>query len=819
MNLSVRKASLRDRLLILMVGVIALAQFATILTVLDTTKNQVVRGLGERLEVGERYFNSLLEYRHERLISAAQKMNDSLLAATVPDQVSKRVLKKVLVEGAGAAGADLAMLVSADGEVLASAQSYVAAVEQSPFEKLLSTDTSHQALSASVVIAGRPYQLAMTSLSVDAKSPWLVLGYVFDSALANEAKLMTGLDVSFWSDANQSRNAFFATTLAEKSTVLFSRNIGSGFVEGNNVLDTSGDNLLKVVYLSESPADAVSAVFQTSVNAALGPYKALRLRLILLSLVVVLLAATVSVLVVRSSRKPVRALLEAAQRIERGEYSKAVQVGGEGEIGLLARTFNRMQQGIAEREYQIASQAERDKLTGLVDRGAVKGRLAVAFERALQSGSTVATLMIDLSQFKEQNSTLGIEHEDAILKEVAVRLSSNIRVSDTVARYSSDKFLVIMEDADEKLAPHLAEFLATVLEGEIKLPDRAIKLKLHIGVALYPQHCETPDTLLHRTKVALKEAHKHSQRVMVYEPGQDEEHLRELAIVSDLERAVREKQLHMLYQPKVSMRTGRANQVEALIRWNHPQLGYLPPDEFIPLLEQAGNISKLTEFALKTVIEQSRKWSSDGLDITAAINLSANDLFDMDLPDTVANLLSYYMVEPSNIVLEITESAVMQDVRVAISVLRRLRALGVRLSLDDFGTGQSSLALLKQLPVDELKIDKSFVQHLKAKSGDALIVKSTINLGHNMGLKVVAEGLETEESWALLDAYGCDMVQGYMISRPMTADDFVEWYLKRLDDKLHEIDYEAATGPGASSSFEEFASATHKIRLRQLTRM
>ena len=306
---------------------------------------------------------------------------------------------------------------------------------------------------------------------------------------------------------------------------------------------------------------------------------------------------------------------------------------------------------------------------------------------------------------------------------------------------------------------------------------------------------------------------------MVYEPGQDEEHLRELAIVSDLEVAVKEKQLHILYQPKVSMRTGRANQVEALIRWNHPQLGYLAPDEFIPLLEQAGNISKLTEFALKTVIEQSRKWSSDGFDITAAVNLSANDLFDMNLPDTVANLLSFYMVEPSNIVLEITESAVMQDVRVAIGVLRRLRALGVRLSLDDFGTGQSSLALLKQLPVDELKIDKSFVQHLKAKSGDALIVKSTINLGHNMGLKVVAEGLETEESWALLDAYGCDMVQGYMISRPMTADDFAEWYLQRLDEKLHEIDYEAATRPGSSNNFEEFASATQKIRLRQLTRM
>ncbi len=818
MKLSLKRVSLRDKLLILMIGAIALAQFATITTVLSSTRQHVVADLSERLMIGERYFKSLVDVRHERLSNVAQKIAASPEYSGSLDARDERRLSQALTRGAESVSADLAMLVSQDGRILNSDQSFVAAEKRALMADLLAQHANAEQFLLAMMIAERPYQLAFTKAAGLEPSPWLVLGYDFDSALAADIKSMTGLEVSFWSEAGQSSEAFFATTLAEKSTVLFSRRMNNTAGSDGNVLDAQGSQLLRVVALPGSGAHAVKAVFQTSVDAALGPYHSVKIRLVLVSMMLILLAAVVAILIVRSSRKPVRALLEAARRIERGEYSKALPVGGEGEIGLLARTFNRMQQGIAEREYQIASQAERDKLTGLVDRGAVKSKLLLAFERAAQTGTTVATLLIDLTQFKE-NSTLGIENEDAILKEVARRLSSNIRVSDTVARYSSDKFLVIMEDADEKLAPHLAEFLATSLEADITLKDRCVKLKLHVGVALYPQHCDSPDTLLHRTKVALKEARKLDQRVMIYEPGQDEEHLRELAIISDLELAVKEKQLHILYQPKVSMRTGRANQVEALVRWNHPQLGYLPPDEFIPLLEQAGNIGLLTEFALKTVIEQSRKWSSEGLDVTTAINLSANDLFNEELPDKVAQILSYYMVEPGSVVLEITESAVMQDVKVAISVLRRLKALGVRLSLDDFGTGQSSLALLKQLPVDELKIDKSFVQGLKAKSGDALIVKSTINLGHNMGLKVVAEGLETEEAWALLDAYGCDLVQGYMISRPMTADDFVEWYLKRVDEKLHELDYSAATSQAGGSSFQEVATTTQKIRLRQLTRM
>ena len=817
MRLSVKRVSRRDKLLIFMVGVIALAQFATITTVLSSTRQQIVSGLSNRLLIGERYFNSLMTVRHERLVNAAHRASGTAGFATALADGDTRRLTTALTSSARTAGADIAMLVSPGGDVLASDRSFVAANKRALLAGILKREAAKDQFLVAMTFAERPYQLAFVKISDDATAPWIVLGYDFDSELAADIKSMTGLDVSFWSQADKSSEAFFATTLAEKSTVLFSRRISNPADSDGNMLDASGDSLLRLVALPGSGIEGVKAVFQTSVTAALGPYDSLKIRLILVSMVLVLLSAVVAVLVVRTSRKPVRALLDAARRIERGEYSKIVPVGGEDEIGLLARTFNRMQQGIAEREYQIASQAERDKLTGLVDRSAVKSRLLLAFERAANSGTTVATLLIDLTQLKE-NSTLGIENEDAILKEVARRLSSNIRVSDTVARYSSDKFLVIMEDADPKLAPHLAEFLATSLEAEIVLKDRRVKLKLHVGVALYPQHSDNPDALLHRTKVALKEARKQGLKVMVYEPGQDEEHLRELAIISDLELAIKSKQLHVLFQPKVSMRTGRANQVEALVRWNHPQLGYLPPDEFIPLLEQAGNIGKLTEFALKTVIEQSRKWSSEGLDVTTAINLSANDLFNENLPDQVAQILSYYMVEPASVVLEITESAVMQDVKVAISVLRRLKALGVRLSLDDFGTGQSSLALLKQLPVDELKIDKSFVLGLKAKSGDALIVKSTINLGHNMGLKVVAEGLETEEAWALLDAYGCDMVQGYMISRPMTADDFVEWYLKRVDEKLHELDYSAASKP-AGSSFHEVATTTQKIRLRQLTRM
>ncbi|MBT8132026.1 MAG: GGDEF domain-containing phosphodiesterase, partial [Gammaproteobacteria bacterium] len=332
------------------------------------------------------------------------------------------------------------------------------------------------------------------------------------------------------------------------------------------------------------------------------------------------------------------------------------------------------------------------------------------------------------------------------------------------------------------------------LQKPITVNGRTITLRVRIGVALFPQHCESPEALRRLANVALVTAKETGQRVVMYEPGQDERHLRELAVLNDLNRAIAEGQLSLHYQPKIDMKTRGVDHVEALVRWNHPQLGFIPPDEFISLLEQNNKIDLLTDWVLKTAVQQIRQWSSRGFDLRVAVNISANDLLDMSLSKRIGTLLHHYLVDAKSISIEVTESAVMQDPEQATVVLKSLRELGIKVAVDDFGTGQTSLSLLKKLPLNELKIDKSFVQDLRADSGDGIIIKSTIDLGHNMGLVVVAEGVETNYAWNLLKSYGCDSVQGYLISKPLIAEDLEAWYLRLQARQASRIDFSFVDG-------------------------
>jgi EAL domain-containing protein (putative c-di-GMP-specific phosphodiesterase class I) len=275
------------------------------------------------------------------------------------------------------------------------------------------------------------------------------------------------------------------------------------------------------------------------------------------------------------------------------------------------------------------------------------------------------------------------------------------------------------------------------------------------------------------------DAKKNHISYAIYEQGRDEHSLRRLAILSELRHAIARDELDLHYQPKIDVGSGRAVHAEALVRWRHPVHGNLSPDEFIPLAEQSGNINVITKWVLRKAIGDCGAWNAAGVELTVAVNLSALDLFDPELPTYISGLLSEVGLPPSKLVLEITESAVMKDPAYALRILRDLKSRGVTLAIDDYGTGYSSLAHLKRLPVDELKIDKSFVLNLRnASTDDIVIVRSTIELGHNMGLRVIAEGVETAEAWDILKSLGCDMAQGYFISRPLPAGEFHAWIRK-----------------------------------------
>jgi diguanylate cyclase (GGDEF)-like protein len=431
-----------------------------------------------------------------------------------------------------------------------------------------------------------------------------------------------------------------------------------------------------------------------------------------------------------------------------------------------------------EKEYQ----ALHDPLTELPNRALFSERIQYALYDAHDEGREVAVLLMDLDRFKEINDTLGHHCGDLLLQELGSRLKGALRGSDTVARLGGDEFGILLPSIpDRRIVNEVVERIRTAVEEPFNLQGLPLAIETSIGVSIYPDHADDVDTLMQRADVAMYQAKSKNSLFEVYDETQDEYDPRRLTLVGELRRALDEEELVVFYQPKAVLGNGDVDGVEALVRWQHPERGLLPPDEFIPLAEHTGLIGPLTMYVLDRSMQQCREWRDSGMNIGVAVNMAMRNLLDLQFPDRVAELLDKWRLAPSSLELEITENTIMGDPFRSMQVLRRLNEMGVKLSIDDFGTGYSSLAYLKRLPVDAVKIDKSFVLGMSADDNDGAIVRSTIDLARNLGLRVVAEGVETSEIWTELRDLGCDFAQGYLVSRPLPADELTAWLGQRKE--------------------------------------
>ena len=417
----------------------------------------------------------------------------------------------------------------------------------------------------------------------------------------------------------------------------------------------------------------------------------------------------------------------------------------------------------------LEHQALHDLLTGLPNRRLLHDRVTRAIDAARPQASSVALLIIDLDRFREVNDTFGHQYGDLLLQQIGPRVSDLLGPGDTVARLGGDEFAVLLANADREHAEHVARRLLRALDRAFSIGGTSVDVGGSIGIALAPEHGADADALLRHADVAMYVAKRAGCGRATYSPTQDQHSPDRLALVGELRRAIETDELALVYQPKVDLDSGRCVGVEALIRWQHPHRGSVPPDQFIPLAEQIGLIKAVSRWVLNTALRQAREWLSEGTDLPIAVNLSMRDLHDPDLPEAVAGLLRRWQVPPSQLVVEITENGLMADPGRALQTITALRLMGIRIAIDDFGTGYSSLAYLKRLPVDELKIDRSFVRELATDEDDLAIVRSTIGLGHDLGLIIVAEGIEDGCTWERLRRLGCDIGQGYLIGRPMPA--------------------------------------------------
>ena len=435
---------------------------------------------------------------------------------------------------------------------------------------------------------------------------------------------------------------------------------------------------------------------------------------------------------------------------------------------ILRRVTSRMRRQMETIEYQVLH----DALTGLPNRT----HFAAMVEDVLtRSGGHAAVMLVDLDRFKDVNDTLGHASGDLLLAELGQRLVAAVSDDERVARLGGDEFGIVSARAtDARAATELAEHVRVALARPIEVAGVSLEVQASAGIALAPEHCDDADELLRMADVAMYAA-KRALAPQIYAPSLDENSPARLALVSQLRHALTRDEIVLHYQPQIDLRTGALHGVEALVRWRHPRRGMLAPDEFLPVAEHAGLMRALTRHVLEQALRQACAWNEAGYALLVAVNVSGRDLVDSRLSDEIAGALHEHGVDPTTLELEITESTLLSDPGRAAAVLGKLGDLGVRLAIDDYGTGYSSLAHLKRLPVDALKIDKSFVTRMTSEPSDAMIVRSTIDLAHSLGLRVVAEGVEDETTRLGLAGMGCDIAQGYLFSRPLPAAAVTEW--------------------------------------------
>ncbi len=751
--------------------------------------NNTNRDIQKHLDTGHKLFNFINEENSLRLTQTASILASDFAFREAIATGDRNTIISALANHRARFQASAMFLVNTNHQLIADTTGLTQANEKLPFPELIVAAENDGTAAAIVLLNGKLYQIVVVPVLAPTPIAWLASGFIIDDNYAHQLQSLTGLEVSLLTRQNnakqwQLQTSTLPNSLAKNLPSVLSNvmNHRQQATEPNAAEFSLGDEdyLARISKMTSSADLKIVAVLQRSLREALKPLYFLQKMLLILSLLAFTVALIASAWIARSITNPIRQLSAQAQRIQAGDYTQAIgnrnQRNHPDEIGQLAASFNHMSQSIAVRETKIIELANSDLLTGLPNRAVFLQRLEAAIKNIDQTGAIITVMMMDIDRFKEVNEILGHHIGDLLLKEVARRLQTVVsRESDTVARLGGDEFAILMMTADDEGTQFIANKVLKIFDQSIMLEGQEIIANASIGIAYHPQHGEDMNTLLSHADLAMYAAKRNHASYLIYDTSLESQSQQHLSLMAELRHALANNEFTLYYQPKIALATGAVSHVEALIRWDHPLRGQVTPDNFIPFAEHTGFIIKITRWVIEQVIRQQQEWIKTGVMINVSINISARDLIAPKLPAIFAKLMQGHDVPPQCLILEITESSIMANLLGAMETMNMLRTMGLQMSVDDFGTGYSSLAYLKRLPVSELKIDRSFVSNMESDSDDAIIVRSTIDLAHNMGLTVVAEGVENQATYDMLAAMGCDYLQGFYICRPLTAGDLPQW--------------------------------------------
>lgn len=475
--------------------------------------------------------------------------------------------------------------------------------------------------------------------------------------------------------------------------------------------------------------------------------------------------------------KPINLLTHAMEKEANAEPVDNLPSNNCLEITTLNHAFNNMKTQISQRQAELIKFSQTDRLTGLANRTLLIEKMKETIAACDKNQTKAALLILDLDRFKEINDTIGHDVGDILLQDAACRLSNTLTENDVIARLGGDEFAILCKNIDKNHSEQFADHIVHILNRPFLINVHQLHIGASVGLAIYPDHASNVMEMMRYADVAMYVAKKNRQGYAIYHPQDDQNSIDRLSLVSELRDAINCNSLELYYQPKYSFVSSCTVETEALLRWFHPHRGFIPPDLMIEIAEESGLIHPLTEWVIQTALNQIKTWNQTGISIGVAVNLSALNLQNPHLMTMIQFMLDVRSINPNQLVLEVTESAMMENPELAMSMLSGLYNMGIKIAIDDFGTGYSSLAYLKNLPVNELKIDRSFVTHIDDDRRDRAIVQSTIDLAHNLGLTVVAEGIENQDAWNILAEMECDLIQGYFLSKPLPAKDFEQWFL------------------------------------------